>query len=56
MIFAAPWSDDARPERSGSAREQGDVGRERGRAEDETSQSAPSLQQPLELLKGIFGR
>ena len=48
--------DDARPGRSGSAREQSETRRERSRAEDEHSQSAPSLQQPLELLKGIFGR
>jgi hypothetical protein len=49
-------SDDARPGRSGSARDQSDNRRERGKAEDEQSQSTPSLQQPLELLKGIFGR
>jgi hypothetical protein len=49
-------TDEGRRGRSGSTREQGDARRERGRAEDEQSQPAPSLQQPLELLKGIFGR
>jgi hypothetical protein len=48
-------SDEVRPGHSGSAREQGETRRDPGRAEEE-GQSAPSLEKPLELLKGIFGR
>ena len=44
-------SDEGRPGRSGTVRERGEVRRERDRTED-----APSIEKPLELLKGIFGR
>jgi hypothetical protein len=47
-------SDEGRPGRSGTVRERGEVRRERDRTED--APSAPSIEKPLELLKGIFGR
>jgi hypothetical protein len=47
-------SEPGRPGRSGAADGSGEVRRERSRAQDEPS--APQLPQPLELLKGIFGR
>ena len=49
-------SEEGRPSRSGSAQERGEARRERNPAQEEQTQSVPSLQQPLELLKGIFGR
>ena len=47
-------SDEDRPGRSGTVRERGEARRERDRSED--APSAPSIEKPLELLKGIFGR
>jgi hypothetical protein len=47
-------SDEDRPGRSGTVRERGEARRERDRTED--APSAPSIEKPLELLKGIFGR
>jgi hypothetical protein len=49
-------SEEGRPSRSGSAQERGEARRERNPPQEEQTQSVPSLQQPLELLKGIFGR
>lgn len=47
-------SEQGMPARSGSAQESGDVGKERNKPRDEPS--VPQTPQPLELLKGIFGR
>ena len=47
-------SDEDRPGRSGNVPERGEARRERDRSED--APSAPSIEKPLELLKGIFGR
>ena len=41
---------------SGAAQERGDARRERAKAKEEESQGLPAIPQPMELLKGIFGR
>jgi hypothetical protein len=48
-------SEEGRPGRSGSAREQGDARSERRRSSEESPDEL-KLEKPLELLKGIFGR
>jgi hypothetical protein len=48
-------SEEGRPGRSGTAREQGDARSERRRGSEESSDEL-KLEKPLELLKGIFGR
>lgn len=48
-------SEEGRPGRTGSAREQGEARGERRRSTDESSDEL-KLEKPLELLKGIFGR
>ena len=46
----------AMPDRSRAVQEQGDARQERNSAQDQAPQGAPMIPQPLELLKGIFGR
>lgn len=41
---------------SGASQERGDTRRERNKAQDEGAQDQPKIPQPMELLKGIFGR
>jgi len=41
---------------SGAAQERGEARRERTKAKEEEAQGLPSMPQPMELLKGIFGR
>ena len=41
---------------SGAAQERGDARREQGKARDDGAQGLPGLPQPVELLKGLFGR
>jgi hypothetical protein len=41
---------------SDTAQERGDTGRGRNKTQDEGAQGLPGLPQPVELLKGLFGR
>jgi hypothetical protein len=41
---------------SGASQERGDTRREQGKARDDGAQGLPGLPQPVELLKGLFGR
>jgi len=47
-------TEEGRPGRSGAARDAGDGRRERNPAQEQPA--APQIPQPIELLKGIFGR
>lgn len=44
------------PGRSGTANDAGDARGDRAKARNEETQAAPKMPQPLEVLKGIFGR
>ena len=55
-IDIATFSGMGMPERSGAANEAGDVRADRNKARNEETQAAPKMPQPLEVLKGIFGR
>ncbi len=47
-------TEEGRPGRSGAARDTGEGRRERDQASEQPA--APQIPQPIELLKGIFGR